>query len=1170
MSNDAAGTKRALLIGIDAYERIKPLDGCVNDVHLMRDILAGGFGFSLENMTMLVNGEATRDGILTALDQFVDSVGDDDLVVIHYAGHGSQMTDREGDEPSGLDSTIMPVDSEGWQGDNRDITDDEIHLRLQRLGAKTSYTTLIFDCCHSGTITRDSFGAKSRSMPADRRPVHELPPSPIPKELWGGARGQARGPSGWMPLGEKYVLISGCRDEELSYEHRPPDLGGKVAHGALTYFLTQELRRATPGTTYRDVYERAAAQVSGANSKQHPQMEGKADREIFGVRDIEPMRHVRVSSRKGNTVTLAAGAALGMTAGSTYAVHAQGTKNPDTAETLGTLTITAVRATGSDGRIDTESAAGAIVEGAYAFETEHAYGELRFPVEVAVSAQHAEDTAALRATLEQEPILNVVEAGAPASVRVYRIEPRESITDGDAVPQLGAVREAVWAVVGETGELVMPLQAVKDGEAVRDNLRTLARYRQSLALDNPDAKSALRGKFTIELLRQTPNGEWVVAVPAAESGQIVFAEGEHIAFRVTSTHDKPVYASLLDFGLAGAVSLVHPEAGAQEKLRENGWFTVGTRDEFDALGLPDTFPFAGDPIHGAPAEGLETVKLIVTENPADFGFLNQEGFEGGITTRSADAGTESPLEMLFRSAAAGPATRDIGRRKTKLEDWTTVVKPFILRRRQTAELGEDGDTTELGGMTLVAPGLTGKVQVHEGGNREKSAQLQAGALFGALDEAGIEVRGTVEIANAQEVAPASRSARGAPALEVKLHDPGPANGQMLLTTNEQGVVSWHFAPAPAGGSRGVGASANGGTRTYVVPRTVAPTPAGDGSRGLISFVGSKLFKELVFPLIDPALGAIGEAFAGRWEAKKRPYGLRTFTPDDYTRETGEPLTGDRWAELGKGRALLLVHGTFSRAHSAFGAMPRDFVETLHRQYEGRVFAFDHFTLSHDPKQNVNWFFDQMPGNANLDIDIVCHSRGGLVSRVLNEKQNELSLGSRTFRIGRIVFVGSPNAGTLLADGEHMGDFIDTYTNLLNFIPDAGVSDVIAGVVTVAKSLAVGAVGGLKGLQSMRPEGDFTKWLNAGDRAADTRYFALTSDYTPSKAGLVSVKNRLMDLIFKTPNDLVVPTDGVFADNGSAFFPIEDKFVFRGTDSLAHTEFFGNRAARDRILAWLTT
>jgi hypothetical protein len=502
-----------------------------------------------------------------------------------------------------------------------------------------------------------------------------------------------------------------------------------------------------------------------------------------------------------------------------------------------------------------------------------------------------------------------------------------------------------------------------------------------------------------------------------------------------------------------------------------------------------------------------------------------------------------------------------------------VTKPFILRRKRSAELDAHGDATELAGVTVVAPGLTGRIEVHEGGTRKKAGELRAGALFGALDEANVEVRSTLEIANAQEVAPASRSARGAPALEIKLRDPGAANGQMLLTTNEQGIVSWHFAPvAPAAGSRGVGPAdtEQRGTRSYVVPRAVTPAgPDGAGSRGLIAFAGSKLFKELVFPLIDPALGAIGEAFAGRWEAKKRPYGLRTFTPDNYNRESGDPLTTERWQELGAGRALLLVHGTFSRANSAFGALPREYVEALHRQYEGRIFAFDHFTLSQDPKQNVNWFIDQMPGDVNLDIDIICHSRGGLVSRVLNEKQSELSLGSRSVRVGNIVFVGSPNAGTLLADGEHMGDFIDTYTNLINFLPDAGVSDVISGIVTVAKSLAVGAVGGLKGLQSMKPEGDFNQWLNGGDRAGETRYIALSSDYTPSAAGLTSVKNRLMDLVFKSANDLVVPTDGVFADNGSGFFPIEDKFVFQGTDSVAHTEFFGNRAARDKILGWLT-
>jgi pimeloyl-ACP methyl ester carboxylesterase len=251
-------------------------------------------------------------------------------------------------------------------------------------------------------------------------------------------------------------------------------------------------------------------------------------------------------------------------------------------------------------------------------------------------------------------------------------------------------------------------------------------------------------------------------------------------------------------------------------------------------------------------------------------------------------------------------------------------------------------------------------------------------------------------------------------------------------------------------------------------------------------------------------------------------------------------------------------------------MPKEFVETLSRKYEGRVFAFDHFTLSNDPKQNVNWLLEHLPDGTALDLDIVCHSRGGLVSRMLSEKQRELVFGSRKLKVGKVVFVGAPNAGTILADGQHVGDLIDTYTNLLNFLPDNGVTDILEAIIAVVKQLAVGALKGLPGLQSMRPGGEFGKWLNAGPRAGETRYFALASDFTPGEPGLKAyAMDRLMDKVFTAANDLVVPTEGVFAENGSGFFPIEEKFVFKGSDGVAHTGFFGHRGAREKIMEWLS-
>ena len=99
-----ARNRRAMLIGIDSYPYVPHLDGCVNDVRLMRSVLIATFGFSPDNINVLTNGQATRNAILSAFDALIAATLTDDIVVIHYAGHGSRMTDREGDEPSGFDS----------------------------------------------------------------------------------------------------------------------------------------------------------------------------------------------------------------------------------------------------------------------------------------------------------------------------------------------------------------------------------------------------------------------------------------------------------------------------------------------------------------------------------------------------------------------------------------------------------------------------------------------------------------------------------------------------------------------------------------------------------------------------------------------------------------------------------------------------------------------------------------------------------------------------------------------------------------------------------------------------------------------------------------------------------------------------------------------------------
>ncbi len=1144
-------TKRALLIGVDAYAHVRPLKGCVNDVHLMRSVLTETFGFPESNITMLVNDQATQAGVLAGFDALIAATTPDDIVVIHYAGHGSQMTDREGDEPSGMDSTILPIDSGRDPHENLDITDDEIHLKLKALGEKTSFTTLIFDSCHSGTITRDVSGAETRSVEPDRRPVSELPPSPIPPGRLPRTRS---GASGWMPLGDKHVLISGCRDEEKSSEYFPPEGGGTVAHGALTYFLCQQLRQATPGTTYRDVFERAAARVNGENAEQHPQIEGQADREVFGVTDVTPATFLRVAARQDSIVVLAAGAAHGLTVGSKYAVFPQGTKDPE-GTPIGEIEVSDVHVVTADARVVREDPANAIGPDARAFETEHAHGNFRLSVQLMPGPDEEAHVAAMRSALEQSSRLAIVTGDPAPAARIYLLPARTEVPDSAAVPQAGRLAEPQWAVVGTAGDLLMRLKSLGAEKDVVEGLEKVARYRQVLAAENPDPRSRFRGRFSLDLLRKNSSGGWVVAQPAANGGDVVFDAGEMVNFRITSHHDAPVYVALIDLGLSGAVEPVRQK----DRLAANTTYDLGGDRGLGPLKFPDDYPFAGPMDSVGEAEGLETVKLFVTETPADFTAVRQK------STRSAE-NPSSALTTLLSDPWNDKATRDLSEPVGE-EDWTTVTRSFVLRRRVKKPLAP-GANVSVDTATLAGSGISGTVALDAG--RTTAARGVTDAFQRALESAGIETKRTLEVSDTRALSPASRGVSGPPTLALTLKAPGEGYGQMVLAVDEAGLMSWCLPDAAPGGASTRGL--DDGTRTYQIPADVPEEQAHEAdTRGLISAVGTKILKELVFPLIDPVLGEVGPAFIGRAEHQMGPCRARTFTPDDFALKEAQEIDQDGWTRLASGRALLLLHGTMSRTHLAFHQLPGDYVETLHNIYGGRVFAFDHFTFSDDPLDNVRKFVAAMPDDIDLTLDIVSHSRGGLVSRVLSEKQSELSLGARRIRVGKAVFVGVPSAGTALADSSHVTQAFDVFTNLMNLLPDNGITEVLTFLVNLLKPIAVGALDQLVGLHAMQPGSEFMQALNTGDRTGDTTYFAVASNVTPVDAGLKRMVVRYgLNTLFDGANDYVVPADGVFAANGSAYFPIDNPLVLKGAGAAGHTQYFRDAQVRDQILRWLKT
>ncbi len=473
-------------------------------------------------------------------------------------------------------------------------------------------------------------------------------------------------------------------------------------------------------------------------------------------------------------------------------------------------------------------------------------------------------------------------------------------------------------------------------------------------------------------------------------------------------------------------------------------------------------------------------------------------------------------------------------------------------------------------VVLETPGLAGVADIHvASGPGMRSAEAISSDFSDALKGADLIEQLTIVIDEPAEVpllpGTATRStSRGEPGMVAEVPGAGEGFHQMLLSVDEQGVTTWCF-PEPEDMAAAATVLRSGQRCRYVIPKQVPPPTSSTGHRGLLGFVGRKILKIVAFKAIEVVGGLVGEAFVERWEAAKRSYAMRSFTPDDFAAKGGRPLTAADWTQLGAGRSLLFVHGTFSRAHSAFGSLPRETLATLHDRYDGRVFAFDHPTASRSPDHNVREFLNAKPVDTPLDLDIVCHSRGGLLSRVLSERGADPNV-----QVSNIVFVAAPNAGTALANPKHMGTFLDTYTSMLSLLPDNGVTDALEVILSVLKQLAVGALKSLEGLQSMNPQGQWLQQLNQRrNTALQTTYRAIAADFEPADSALRRVADRVADSIFDSrPNDLVVPTEGVYSPNGSSRFPIAEPLIIPPTESTWHSGYFSRADVGNKLLDWL--
>ena len=265
--------RRALLVGINEYEREPGLRGCINDVSNIRDLLRTYLGFRNEDIRVLVNRRATRQNIIHRLRLMVNLARPGDFMIFYFAGHGSQVRDRNGDELSdGMDEILCPTDM-SWDG--RFIRDDDLDRIFRPLSTINNVLLeVILDCCNSGTGTRSvgSSPVDPACQPREVREVRYLPPPYDIVARYEGeisTLGETRGFRSVNRSTMNHILWAASREDQLAAD---APIDGTV-HGVFTYYFCKHFRQDGGRITRADLLERVRNSLRYHHFFQEPQLE---------------------------------------------------------------------------------------------------------------------------------------------------------------------------------------------------------------------------------------------------------------------------------------------------------------------------------------------------------------------------------------------------------------------------------------------------------------------------------------------------------------------------------------------------------------------------------------------------------------------------------------------------------------------------------------------------------------------------------------------------------------------------------------------------------------------------------------------------------------------------------------------------------------------------------
>ena len=245
----------AIIVGLAAYYYAPCLYFTDDDVLAIRQALLSSPDWDAENITFLLNADATSWNFDAALDD-LDGADEDDLLFIFFSGHGGRIPDdNPGEEADGYDEVLYLYDS-AW------ISDDALERYLAHVPMRR-IVVMVDSCFSGGQLGNNAVPVEPSGWAAD----------------WSAdlSRAARNWPKDLDALTKCIVAVTASRETEYSWEL------SALEHGVFTYSLLEALNGAADEAGDRDgfvsaeecydyVKPRVLNLISAVGEDQHPQL----------------------------------------------------------------------------------------------------------------------------------------------------------------------------------------------------------------------------------------------------------------------------------------------------------------------------------------------------------------------------------------------------------------------------------------------------------------------------------------------------------------------------------------------------------------------------------------------------------------------------------------------------------------------------------------------------------------------------------------------------------------------------------------------------------------------------------------------------------------------------------------------------------------------------------